>query len=557
MTGCTAFKGSGGFRSEPERMEFTAIFIDASKEKFEGNFEAAIHLYEKCLKINPKSAAAHYDLAGIYIKTQQSELALKNASQAYEFESSNKWYLIRYALVLKLRNDFDLYQTILRKGIKSFPDEERLQADLIDNLILTNKFEDAIKELDKLEKQKGVKEYTSVQKASLYIELGAINQAEKEYLRLLEEKNTIKNLLYLAKFYKDSNQDEKSFEYYNLVLDKDALNPEANFALYEYYSERSIKLKAIKFLHIAFKSESMNIDRKIKLIFSFYESSMDDDSLNKEVFQLLDILEKAHSDDPKPYAVYGDFLFRDKKAAEAKKKFLKSLSIDPNRFPIWRQVILIDNELADYSSMIVDAEDAISYFPSHPEMYWFKAVAEYQLKDYEDALSSLETGSAFIVDNDVFMSQFQSLIGTINNELKDYKASDVAFEKAIDLDPKNSLVLNNYAYYLSLRKEKLISAEKYIRRAIDLNPKEVNYLDTYGWILYHQERYDQALIVLLESHDLGGKNNPTVLEHIAEVYLMLGQEKKAIEFYHKAIDKGGDKSLIFEKIISNDHTLDK
>lgn len=538
-------------------MAFTAMFIDANKEKFEGNFEAAIHLYGKCLKLNSKSAAAYYDLAGIYIKTQQGSLAMKNAAKAYEIEPTNKWYLLRYAQVLKVLNDFDTYQDVLRKGIKSFPEEESLTGDLIDNLILTNKFEEAIKELDKLEKKKGVQEFTSIQKAQLYKELGDVNQAEKELLALVEQKVSIKNVLHLAKFYDDSNQDEKAFEQYNNVLQKDSLNPEANFALYEYYSERSIKLKAIKYLYVAFQSESMNIDRKIKLIFSFYESSMADDSLNKEVFNLLDILEKTHSDDPKPFAVYGDFLFRDKLVDQAKIKFQKSLSIDPSRFPIWRQVVLIDNELADYSSMIIDAEDAISYFPSQPEMYWFKAIAEYQLKDYEDALNTLETGSSFIVDNDVFLSQFYSLIGTINNEIKDYKASDNAFEKAIELDSKNSLVLNNYAYYLSLRGEKLNIAEKYIRKAIELSPKETNYLDTYGWILYHQERYDQALTVLLESYELGGNNNPTVLEHIAEVYLKLGNQKKAIEFYHKSIDKGGDKSLLFEKIISKDHTLDK
>lgn len=538
-------------------MAFTSMFIDANKEKAAGNIEAAIHLYEKCLKLNKKSASVHYELAGIYIKTLKGDLALKHAALSNQLDEENKWYAIRYLEILKRRNDFDAYQNTLRKSIMSFPTESSFTTALIDNLILTEKSSEAIKELDKLEKQSGIKEYTSVQKCQLYMELGSFSKAEGELQVLLDHQYSAKNMLHLADFYNDTRNDDKAFEYYQKVLAIDNENAQANFALFEYYSERSLKLKAIKYLHVAFSSESMDIDRKVKLIFTYYESSLKDSSLNNEVYKLLDIIESTHYENPKPYAVYGDFLFRDKRYNEAKAKFERSLVIDPNRYPIWKQVVLIDNEMNDFSSMVHDAEEAISYYPSDPELYWFKAVAEYKVKDYEDAIQSLNTGLAFLIDNPVFESQFHSLKGTIFNELKKYKNSDESFEQAISLDDKNALVMNNYAYYLSLRKENLDKAEGHVKQAISIQPSNSNFLDTYGWILFQQERWYESLTVLLEAYDLGGNNSATVLEHLAEVYLKLGQQEKAIQFYHHAIDKGGKISLLFEKIISKDRILEK
>lgn len=558
VTGCTAFRKDGNhFASGSERMAFTSMFIDANKEKAAGNIEAAIHLYEKCLKLNKKSASVHYELAGIYIKTLKGDLALKHAALSNQLDEENKWYAIRYLEILKRRNDFDAYQNTLRKSIMSFPTESSFTTALIDNLILTEKSSEAIKELDKLEKQSGIKEYTSVQKCQLYMELGSFSKAEGELQVLLDHQYSAKNMLHLADFYNDTRNDDKAFEYYQKVLAIDNENAQANFALFEYYSERSLKLKAIQYLHVAFSSESMDIDRKVKLIFTYYESSLKDSSLNNEVYKLLDIIESTHYENPKPYAVYGDFLFRDKRYNEAKAKFERSLVIDPNRYPIWKQVVLIDNEMNDFSSMVHDAEEAISYYPSDPELYWFKAVAEYKVKDYEDAIQSLNTGLAFLIDNPVFESQFHSLKGTIFNELKKYKNSDESFEQAISLDDKNALVMNNYAYYLSLRKENLDKAEGHVKQAISIQPSNSNFLDTYGWILFQQERWYESLTVLLEAYDLGGNNSATVLEHLAEVYLKLGQQEKAIQFYHHAIDKGGKISLLFEKIISKDRILEK
>ena len=54
---------------------------------------------------------------------------------------------------------------------------------------------------------------------------------------------------------------------------------------------------------------------------------------------------------------------------------------------------------------------------------------------------------------------------------KDYEKSDQNYERALALDDKDASTLNNYAYFLSLRKIKLDKAEELSKRSNELEPK--------------------------------------------------------------------------------------
>jgi len=64
------------------------------------------------------------------------------------------------------------------------------------------------------------------------------------------------------------------------------------------------------------------------------------------------------------------------------------------------------------------------------------------------------------------LAQFYSELGDCYNATKEYKLSDENFEKTVNLDPDNAGVMNNWAYYLSLRNDNLEKAEKMGRKAI-------------------------------------------------------------------------------------------
>lgn len=83
------------------------------------------------------------------------------------------------------------------------------------------------------------------------------------------------------------------------------------------------------------------------------------------------------------------------------------------------------------------------------------------------------------------------------------------------------MVLNNYAYYLSLKKKDLQRAEAMSRLSNELEPDNSTYLDTYAWVLFQQKRYDEAKqymdkVVELMERD-GEEMSDDVLLHIKQI----------------------------------------
>jgi Tfp pilus assembly protein PilF len=132
--------------------------------------------------------------------------------------------------------------------------------------------------------------------------------------------------------------------------------------------------------------------------------------------------------------------------------------------------------------------------------------------------------------------------------MKQMEQSDKAYEDALALTPNDTYVLNNYSYYLSLRKEKLDKAEVMSKKANELNPGSSSYEDTYGWILYVQGKYDDALIWLNKAYEHGGSKSAVILEHIGDVYFKLQQPEKALEYWIRAKDTGTGSDFLEQKV---------
>lgn len=63
---------------------------------------------------------------------------------------------------------------------------------------------------------------------------------------------------------------------------------------------------------------------------------------------------------------------------------------------------------------------------------------------------------------------------------------EACYQRILQLDPNNLLVLNNYAYGSAIRGGDLREAERMSQRTIQAEPENPVYLDTYAWILHLQ-----------------------------------------------------------------------
>lgn len=107
------------------------------------------------------------------------------------------------------------------------------------------------------------------------------------------------------------------------------------------------------------------------------------------------------------------------------------------------------------------------------------------------------------------------------------------YDKALRLEPDNLLVLNNYAYLLSLKQKHLRKALRMSKKTIEAEPENVSYLDTYGFLLYLSGKPAEAKPYFKKAIIYGGKDDAAVLYHYYLVLDALGE--KSLATYYKGL----------------------
>ena len=115
------------------------------------------------------------------------------------------------------------------------------------------------------------------------------------------------------------------------------------------------------------------------------------------------------------------------------------------------------------------------------------------------------------------------------------------------MDPENTIVLNNYAYYLSLRKSNLEKAKSMSYKCNELESDNSTYQDTYAWVLYQQEDYKNAKIWLEKAISNGGDSSAVIIEHYGDVLYKLGNLKEARKQWIRALDVGSGGEFLYKK----------
>ena len=138
-------------------------------------------------------------------------------------------------------------------------------------------------------------------------------------------------------------------------------------------------------------------------------------------------------------------------------------------------------------------------------------------------------------------------MGDSYNSLKKFKESNLSYEKALQLNPNNAYVLNNYAYYLSLRNEELEKAASMSKLSNELEANNASFQDTYAWVLFKQKNYKEARTWIEKAIKLN-KESATQLEHYGDILYHLGEQDGAVEQWKLAQSKGEKSEILKKKI---------
>ncbi|HTX88139.1 MAG TPA: tetratricopeptide repeat protein, partial [Bacteroidales bacterium] len=248
------------------------------------------------------------------------------------------------------------------------------------------------------------------------------------------------------------------------------------------------------------------------------------------------------------HSIYGDLLVQDKQIVPAREEFIKAVALDSSNYTLWEEVMRLDLQVENYGHLDTMSTKAIELFPDQPVPYLFAGLARFQSKDYIKAVALMNTGSKLVVNNDELLSTFYMYLGDTYHALNNPEESDQAYEKSLAIKGDNAYVLNNYAYYLSLRSKDLEKAEKMAKKAVTLEPDNSAFQDTYGWVLFKLGKYDEAEPWIKKAvSDTAGVSSE-VLEHYGDVMYKLGNVSKAEEYWLRAKAKGPGSENLDKKI---------
>jgi tetratricopeptide (TPR) repeat protein len=531
------------------------LFLDATNAKLQGDPGKAVQLYQAALKVAPSNAAAMFELAKLMHQSQRGNEALAYAKKAVATDKENIWYRFLLGDLSTQLGDLSGAAKVYQGIMDQWPDRYEVYFGLADILAKQGKIDDARKVYQDLEKRIGTSDELVMREYDMLV--GA-NQLEKarDLLEQTIAENPQETHYYgmLADVYQELGNKDKALELYKKAVAADPDDSMARISLAQFYYDDGQLDKGFGQLREAFADPDLDIDPKMQLLLGFYQmtGSGKADSTQQKIIEqshaLIAVMKKAHPSSGKPWSLEGDFFMRENKPQEARASFREALVHEQDKFPIWNALLQLDYQLSDWDTLHTDAAKAAELFPTQPELYLYNGIALNQLKRYDDAIEALVAGRDLVVDNKPLEAQFWGLLGDTYNSAKNFVKSDEAYGKALDINDSDASVLNNWAYYLSERGEKLDKAEEMSRRSNELAPGTATYMDTYAWILFKQGHYAKAKEWQEKALKANGKDEGVLLEHYGDILYKLGDAAGAMEQWKKAKAAGGASELIERKI---------
>ncbi len=208
------------------------------------------------------------------------------------------------------------------------------------------------------------------------------------------------------------------------------------------------------------------------------------------------------------------------------------------KFPNDRGVIVehasLLSELGEYDAAIKEIR-SLPDAAKDQKMLLFIAGVQEKAKRYADESKTLDTLEG-LSTSEPEKSTVYFQRGAMFERQKNYEASEQQFRKAIAADPKNAQAMNYLGYTFADRGVRLEEAQQLISKALDLDPDNGAFLDSLGWVDFRLNHLDQAAEELRKALSSDAtEGDPTVHDHLGEVYFKQGKIKEAVQQWEAAV----------------------
>ncbi len=543
----TAVIVAGRVLTTADSLRVQELFFEGIKAKINQNSDRAGELFAEAVAIDGRNDAALFELANLYHSKEKESEAETFARKAVTVEPENEWYWLLLADIYKRGDKWEDLQLVFNELIKISPGKADYYFDRANVLQLQNKYKEALSLYDNIEKEFGTGNDLVEARRRINLKQGKFDKVIVELEESVKYNSAqVKDYLLLSDLYHRQKNDKKALQILEQAKTKDPDNVEIRASLANIYTAAGKNIDAFVEQKEVFGNPDMDIDTKVKTLLSYFPQ-FEKPEIRAKAEELSSLLVKAHPQEAKAFAIYGDVLFQQRKLQEAKASYKKALELNSQVYLIWEQLINIELSLNQPVEAAKDGEEALTVFPNQGNLYFLTALAYIQTQKHEQSISYLKDALSLSGKDNALQGQIYSSLGDAYNAVKKHSESDQAYEKALEISPDNIYALNNYAYYLSLRGEKIERAEKMSKRSNELDPGNASFQDTYAWILFKQKKYAEARL-WMEKAISKDKNNPTQVEHYGDILFGLGEVDKAVLQWQKAKQAGPGSKILEKKI---------
>ena len=540
---------TGWSQSGSKNQDYQYVLIEAVKQKNFGQLAEAVKLYNMVIKEKPDCDVAYFEVGSIYLMTNQLELARKNLSKAYALDPDNQWYTIAYINALGATEAFDEVVEILREKVKNDPENVEWDYQLASAYFAMGKWGKSIKTLKKIEKEKGFSEKITLLKASVYESEGKYELAREEIEKvMLIFPEAIQFRIVAAELCMKNGKEDAAAAYYEEILEVDSLNIFALTNLTDYYRKNENYGRSFKYLARSFESEQIDVKRKMAILSYYLSEEKYVTNYSSELSEVIEAFTQTNPEESDLRLIAADFYIQTRTYDLAYSHLKDYLKLNRGTYNIYMQTIMLANASSLDDELVEITDRALEMYPDSADIKFFRGVGLYQKEDFEELIDNFENVSTDSFSNLEYASQTKMLVAEAYYRIGDYPKSDSLFEALIQEVPENYMVLNNFSYYLAERGERLTKAKEWSYKTVKNNPDNSTFLDTYAWVLYKLEAYEEAEKYILSALDKGGENDPEVNEHAGDIQGALDSYEIAQSYYLKAIILGGDKAKLEGKI---------
>lgn len=533
-------------------------FTEGEKFYILEDYAKALLYYQRTLEITPDNATVHYKVADVMAHSNKQEDLLKasiSIENALKLERKNKYFYLLAANIYNSMTAYDKAAATYETMLKEVKGTEEYLFELATVYQYAGKRDEAIKTYNRAEAALGINEVSSIQKLRLYLEQGKTKEGLAEGEKLIRAFPGDER--FAMGFAEALSQQGMRNEGIALLEKFVAGNPDAgppNMLLAGLYRDNKQESKARPLLLRLFDDPSIEVGSKL-IILGSYSNELNQARAkgqtdpDKEAFALQLFAKLAQSDpaDPNVHIIGGDLYLSTGKSRESQAEYLQAIESGDVNFEVWENLLYLETQMKQYDDVLKHAEMALEVFPNQGVIYYFNGFAHLQKRNYDEAIFSFEQARKLASKNVKLAGDANAMLGDAYNAVKKYDKSNLAYEQALALDPNNPNVLNNYSYFLALRKADLEKAEKMSALLIKNNPDNPAYLDTYAWVLYSRQKYKDARKAI-ERAIVTGNANATHFEHYGDILFQLGDVTGAVQQWEKARGLNANSEILNKKI---------